>query len=108
MPPKRTVLAAIERVLYKKKPKQTKGKPTKKKPSVVRSSGKKKWLDELTVIKGSGAKKEIDLIAQVLAAKDKWSNEVKPGLPANLQQSLFWNSISAEEAKARVNALGPV
>lgn len=84
---------------------QHKRKNKKKKPSQ-----KKMWLAQLSgdqehKEQQKAVKKEMELMASVLALKDQWVQNIKPSLPLELQESPFWNGVNALAAKARADML---
>lgn len=101
--PRRRKWVEAERKEYKKKNKAKK-RETKKKDA------KKIWLaqlsgDEEHKEQQKAVKKEMELMASILALKDQWIQDIKPSLPLGLQESPFWNGINVLAAKARAEML---
>lgn len=102
--PRRRAWVKAERKEYKKKSQE---KKKKKAPS---NGTKKMWLAQLTgdqehKEQQKAVKKEMELMASILALKDQWVQDIKPNLPLGLQESPFWTGINALAAKARAEML---
>ena len=86
-------------------------KEYKKKKKKAPSNGTKKiWLAQLTgdqehKEQQKAVKKEMELMASILALKDQWIQDIKPSLPLGLQESPFWDGINVLAAKARAEML---
>jgi hypothetical protein len=92
-----------ERKEYKKKNNKAKRREKKK-------DTKKIWLAQLSgdqehKEQQKAVKKEMELMASILALKDQWIQDIKPSLPLGLQESPFWNGINVLAAKARAEML---
>lgn len=103
--PRRRKWVEAERKEYKKK---NKAKKREKKDSVKWT--KKMWLAQLSgdqehKEQQKAVKKEMELMASILALKDQWIQDIKPSLPLGLQESPFWNGINVLAAKARAEML---
>ena len=75
-----------------------------------KKDAKKIWLAQLSgdqehKEQQKAVKKEMELMASILALKDQWIQDIKPSLPLGLQESPFWNGINALAAKARAEML---
>lgn len=84
-------------------------KPRKKKKK-TKPSAQKIWLAQLSgeqehKEQQKAHRKEMELMASVLAAKDQWMKDIRPLLPLGLQDSPFWNAIKPEAAQARAHVL---
>ena len=84
-------------------------KPKKRKKR-AKPSAQKIWLAQLSgeqehKEQQKAHRKEMELMASVLAAKDQWIQDVKPLLSLDLQDSPFWNYINPQAAQARAHVL---
>lgn len=75
-----------------------------------KKDAKKVWLAQLSgdqehKEQQKAVKKEMELMASILALKDQWIQDIQPSLPLGLQESPFWNGINALAAKARAEML---
>lgn len=100
--PRRRKWVEAERKEYKKK--QRRERKQQKKDT------KKIWLAQLSgdqehKEQQKAVKKEMELMASILALKDQWIQDIKPSLPLGLQESPFWDGINVLAAKARAEML---
>lgn len=89
---------------------ERKEKHTRKKKKRESPGTKKIWLAQLSgdqehKEQQKAVKKEMELMASILALKDQWVQDIKPSLPLGLQESPFWNGVNALAAKARADML---
>ncbi len=85
-------------------------KKRKKKKHSSRSNAQKIWLAQLSgeqehKEQQKAHRKEMELMASVLALKDQWTKDVRPLLGLGLEDSPFWNAIKPEAAQARAHVL---
>lgn len=107
MPPAKARKQAAPR---RAQPVPEKKKKKKRRPSSNKSSAQKIWLAQLSgeqehKEQQKAHRKEMELMASVLAAKDQWMKDIRPLLPLGLQDSPFWNAIKPEAAQARAHVL---
>lgn len=107
MPPAKARKQAAPR---RAQPIPAKEKKKKKRSSSNKSSAQKIWLAQLSgeqehKEQQKAHRKEMELMASVLALKDQWIKDVRPLLGLGLQDSPFWNAIKPEAAQARAHVL---